>query len=600
MIHFSKAFAQIFFLMVILLWAGCANVVAPTGGPIDEDPPVVVRSTPSNYSTHYKGQDVRIWFDEFVELKNLRQNFLVSPPLENDPEVRIRGRSIIMQIEDTLAKNTTYNFFFGESIVDITEGNAIPNFQFVVSTGSYLDSLSVRGKVLNSLTHKPEEGIFVMLYDDVFDSVPMLKRPVYLSKTNKEGEFMITNMRQGEYLMFALKDMNANYLYDTPDEKIAFLDSLITPEFAGHIQQHVGQEEPEGEAEVERPGAEANGNGLIAPNDTLPGDTLLAPPAADIKNYTLYLFQEKDTVQRLVSAVPERKGKINLAFRSPVDSVTIRSYTDPLPEDWYIREYSKNRDTLGLWFAQAPSDTLYLEVSDRGVVLDSVVVSTTPRPARGRGAPREEDTPTLNITAPDISARKHPFFKNFTLRSQTPLAGFEADSLSLLVNDSVPVATDFRISGQASRTLVMLKELEPDTAYRLVAMPGALTDIFGAVNDTLTWSFKATTSADYGSFLVNLTISPDDNVPQYILQLLDDKWDVKEYKIIEDSGTYRFDYLAAGNYRLRLVYDTNANGIWDTGNYLKGIQPERVSVYHEQVQARLNWEVELIWGILPE
>ncbi|MFO7977675.1 MAG: Ig-like domain-containing protein, partial [Bacteroidales bacterium] len=219
-------------LLLVLGLFSCANPVAPTGGPVDEEPPQVVRSTPENYATNFQGGQVRIYFDEYVQLRDINNKLLISPPLETMPEIRLRGRSIIMNIEEELRPNTTYNFFFGDAIVDITENNPMLNFQFVVATGDFVDSLSVMGQVLDAFTLAPmEEGTYVMLYDEYYDSIPYKEKPVYLSKTNAEGDFWIHNMREGEFKVFALQDLNSNFIYDLPEERIAFLDSLVTPTF---------------------------------------------------------------------------------------------------------------------------------------------------------------------------------------------------------------------------------------------------------------------------------------------------------------------------------------------------------------------------------
>ena len=596
-----------FLIFVSIFLFSCANVVAPTGGPRDEDPPVVLRSTPPNYSTNYQGQDVRIFFDEFVELRNIRQNLLVSPPLENDPEVRIRGRSIIMSVSDTLRSHTTYNFFFGESIVDITEGNAIPNFQFVVSTGDYVDSLSVTGKVVNAQTLKPEEGVFVMMYDTIYDSVPMLERPVYLTKTSEEGDFMINNMREGEYMMFALRDMNTNFLYDNPDEEIAFLDSLVTPEYAGNIKLHRAIEEIE-EERTDIPGSDGNNdeaNGHTGINDTITigngfiSDTLdTLSIIKDMSFYTLYLFQEEDTVQRILSAVRAAKGKLNIAFRIPTDSVVVTEYINPFSEPWYMEEFNQSRDTLTLWISKHERDTLHLEIIDRGEIIDSVTVSMVRPAPRGRLAEPEEADKVeyLSISTPTVVSRNtHPYYQHFKLRSQTPIAGFDNNRFELYLSDTIPLEVMFEFDDEVQRTLKMNSLLEPDSSYRLFIPPGTLKDIFGNSNDTLEYSFKLNNPSSFGSVVVNLTIS-EATEGQYILQLLNDNMEqVIAEKIIKDAGTYHFNHLTASNFRLRLIIDENENNKWDTGRYLKRLQPERVIVYPDLVQARLNWEVEVMW-----
>ncbi len=597
-----------FLLILLFILYSCANVVAPTGGPRDEDPPVVLRSTPPNFSTNYQGQDVRIFFDEFVELRNLRQNLLVSPPLENDPEVRIRGRSIIMSVSDTLRANTTYNFFFGESIVDITEGNAIPNFQFVVSTGDYVDSLSIKGKVINALTHKPEEGVFVMMYENIYDSVPMLERPVYLTKTGKEGDFRINNMREGEFMMFALRDMNSNFLYDNPDEKIAFLDSLVSPEYFGTVSLQPEEEELQETEENEFMlndtinrainGAEGINDTLVNEADFITDLSDTLPEINDLSFYTLYLFQEADTVQRVLSAVRAAHGKLNIAFRIPADSVIVTEYQNPFPENWFMEEYNKKRDTLTLWFPVPDRDTLRLEISDRGIILDSVTVSMVRPAPRGRQAQQEDPDRIeyLSISAPTIASRNtQPFYQYFKLRSQTPIAQFDSTMFELYLSDTIPMEVSFEFEDKVQRTLKMTSLLEPDSAYRLFIPPGTLYDIFGNTNDTLAYTFTLNNPASYGSVIVNLSIS-EAYEGQYILQLLNDSMEeIVQEKMIMKGGTYRFDHLAAANFRLRIIVDENENNKWDTGRYLKGLQPERVIIFPDQIQSRVNWEVEVLW-----
>ncbi len=597
---------KLFIYIFVVVTASCANVVSPTGGPVDEEPPVMLKSTPPNYSAHYDGQDVRVYFNEYIQLDKLRENLLISPPLKYDPEIKVRGRSIIMSVSDTLLENTTYNFFFGESIVDITESNPIPNFQFVVSTGDYVDSLSVHGKVMNSFTLEPEEGVFVMMYDKKYDSVPMLERPVYLTKTNPQGEFSIMNMKEGEFKIFALRDMNSNFLYDNPDEEIAFLDSLIAPEYIGGLElRSEGEDMDKADSlntdqdnDVSEPGQTLPDNGF--PADSLRVDSMPQNLHTGFPYYQLYLFQEKDTMQRIASAAMTGKGKVNIAFRIPTDSVEIREYAEPFDEDWFIPEFNSSKDSLTLWLPDMERDTLELEISDRGHVVDSVTISLLQRPARGRTAARTEPDaePVLGIAAPTIAGKGiHPYFEHFFLRSQTPLNSFEGQLFELYLNDSIPQEASFSFSDTVQRKLTMDRLLEPDSTYLLFIPPGSITDVFGAQNDTLIFSFKTNTEASYGSLILNLGL-PEVEDKQFILQLLDEAMEeVVAEIVITGSDVYYFKHLAAANFGFRLIEDENKNGKWDTGHYLHGRQPEPVYIYPEKVQTRLNWEVEVLWDV---
>jgi hypothetical protein len=586
----------------------CANVVSPTGGPKDETPPKVIRSNPPNLSTNYDGGDVRIYFDEFVALENLRQNLLVSPPLNDDPEVKIRGKSIIMSVSDTLLEATTYNFFFGESVVDITEANAIPNFQFVVSTGDFVDSLSVVGVLRNAHTYLPEEGVFIMMYENIYDSIPYLERPVYLTKTNKEGEFQINNMREGDFLMFALKDLNSSFTFDDPTENIGFIDSLVTPYYIDPVQAISGDSIQTTDSLSNS--SEKTTNNLLPEPEEPPGsnisiDSLALDSINDISKVTyplfeLFLFQEKDTLQRVVSAYRESAGKVNIALRVPADSIRVRDYENIFTENWFLPEYNQTRDTLTLWLPDIEVDTLKLEISDGMNVIDSATVSLLERTSRGRFVSEDEPEQTfVSISASALESRNVlPWYKPFTLRSQTPLASFQNELFQLFLNDTLPIDIDFGFQDEIKRNLEMNSLLEPDSSYYLFVSPGAITDIFGNRNDTITYQFKVNNFDDYGTLILVLDLPVDSVATQYVLQLLDESLEkVVQEKIITESNSYNFSHLSASKFKVRLILDENKNGIWDTGKFLERRQPEKVFIFNETIETRLNWDVEIHWDL---
>jgi len=589
-------------LLLCIVLANCANVMSPTGGPRDEDPPEILRSNPPNYSPNYDGEQIRVYFDEYITLHNLRQQLLVSPPLENDPDIRVRGRSIIIDIKDELRPNTTYNIFLGDAIRDITEGNAIPNFQYVFSTGDYVDSLSLGGMVIDAYTLDPAEGISVMLYDDIYDSIPYKERPVYFAKTNKEGLFTISNMAEGEYLIFVLADVNTNFLYDLPNEKIAFLDSLVRPGFVAEEK-----EEEEGEREGGREeGREGEREGLPF--------------------YTLYLFQEADTVQRVTGTNIVKKGQIEFSFRVPFDSVCVRDLGGVLGDDWHIAEFNAERNKLTMWFSEPGTDTLFIELFDGIHSLDTITTAVRPRVPRGRTAEEMDVPEPLTITPSARRGRTIPYFMPLTIEASAPVESIDPEKITLMTEDSLALDVSFRFSDHVRRTLVMEPKPEQGQSYILEIMPGAFTDIFGTSNDTLLTNYAATTLEDYSVVTLNLgfnTATGIENISDayslsgdqgrfnpaagieneertafsYILQLTDRTGNIIHEKTVPGAGRYRFENLTAGSYGFRLIEDRNGNGKWDTGNYLKGIQPERVFVYTDTLQVRANWEDELSWEI---
>src|SRR5512133_3010997 len=210
--------------LTFLVFPRCAKQGTPiTGGDKDTIPPVLLKSIPQQGATHFKEKKVELFFNEYISLKNTQQEFLVSPPLKEKPVTKLKGKSVLIEIEDTLQPNTTYTLNFGGSITDFTEGNAIPNFEYVFSTGASIDSFTFKGKVYNSEDLKPsKDPVLVMLYSNLSDSAPYLERPLYAGRVSKEGNFILNNLRPDTFRVIALVDGNSNMKFDPPDEAIAF------------------------------------------------------------------------------------------------------------------------------------------------------------------------------------------------------------------------------------------------------------------------------------------------------------------------------------------------------------------------------------------
>ena len=201
-------------LISVLFISRCARVGAPPGGPKDEDPPKVKKSTPENYSVNFDQKTIKVDFDEYVLLKELNQKLIVSPPLEDKPNVRLKGKSMIIEIEEELHDNTTYTFNFNDAIVDNNESNPIVNYQFVFSTGQVLDSLKYGGGIIDAFNLQIPEEVYILMYDDLSDSVIYKSRPLYVSKADEKGNFLIQNLKADTFQIYALKDANMNVMYE--------------------------------------------------------------------------------------------------------------------------------------------------------------------------------------------------------------------------------------------------------------------------------------------------------------------------------------------------------------------------------------------------
>jgi len=225
----KKLISPILISIIILSTINCARVGSPIGGEKDVLAPEIIESNPDNYSKNFGSDIIEIEVNEFVRFDNLQQKLVISPPLDEKPEIFVRGKKIIIELgKQELKKNTTYTFSFYDAIVDNNEGNPILNYEFVFSTGNRLDSLSVNGIVLRAFDLEPEEeGVEVLLYDLLDDTIPQTTPPLYIGKTDKEGRFRINNVKADTFRIFAIIDGNRNHYFDQAGETFAFSDSIL-------------------------------------------------------------------------------------------------------------------------------------------------------------------------------------------------------------------------------------------------------------------------------------------------------------------------------------------------------------------------------------
>jgi hypothetical protein len=339
----------LFLLLVGLCW-NCAQQGSPSGGPKDKDPPVVIGSTPPNYSVRFAAKKILITFDEYIVLDNVNQELVISPPMEEKPEVKLRKKTIIIQFEETLKANTTYTFNFGSAIKDLHEGNKLLNFEYVFSTGDVLDSLSVKGTLRHAedLT-VPDEPVTIMLYEDLRDSVPLLDIPLYVGRSGDSGVFSVNNLRADVYKVFALKDGNYNFLFDLPTEEIAFLDTnlIVNAEFARRL--------------LEAAGTAADTSKIEA--DSIPD----RGPDYNSIYIDLMLFTEESEIQYLKDNSRDDRRMMQMIFARPLtDTFSFRVLGPGTGEGIELLDYfSARRDTLSLWIRDSvdyKKDTLILEV----------------------------------------------------------------------------------------------------------------------------------------------------------------------------------------------------------------------------------------------
>jgi len=213
-------------LIISLLLFSCAEQVPPSGGKKDITPPKAIKETPENYSTNFHFSRIEIKFDEFIQLNKGGGNIIISPRIDKKPKIELLGKIVRITFQEILQKNTTYIINFGSSIKDYNEGNELINYKYVFSTGKYIDSLQVSGKIENAFTKEKLKNIIVVLYKSTEDSI-LTKQPLYITKTNKDGNYNIENIKKGKYQIAALDDKNLNYIFDQETEKIGFMNKLL-------------------------------------------------------------------------------------------------------------------------------------------------------------------------------------------------------------------------------------------------------------------------------------------------------------------------------------------------------------------------------------
>lgn len=515
----------------------CARRGSPTGGPKDEKPPVLLFADPKSGVTQFNRNKIRLIFDEFVVIKDLRKQLIISPPMENFPIISPMSASkkLDISILDTLKPNTTYVFNFGSSIQDYNEGNPYSDFKYVFSTGNFVDSLKIKGKIKDAYKPKPDNFVTIMLYEyneNYKDSLVYKDKPTYVTNTLDSLEtFELNYLRKGKYILVALKDKNSNYRFDQKEDKIAFWNEPIS----------------------------------VEDNDTLPP-------------YELTLFKE---ILNYKPARPTQvsENRISFGFEGSTDSVKIKPIS-PIKGDFkYIISKEPKKDTLNFWFSPKQSDSLLFAVQ-KSQKIDTFKV-------------RLKNMKPDSLLISNSFSGELPMGKNFAWRSNIPILKVDTTKIKVFDKDSLQLPFKTKLD-ENKLEYSLLFDKKYNTSYRIEALPEAITDFFGNTNDTLRVNLKTKKLEDYS--ILKLTIKKELQFP-VILQLTNEKEDKTESELYFESAQkeYVFENINPGKYKIRIIEDKNKNKIWDTGNFLERIQPERILYYPNLLEIRANWEVEEVW-----
>ncbi|MEP7168151.1 MAG: Ig-like domain-containing protein [Bacteroidota bacterium] len=529
---------KLLFIPILFLFFSCANRVTPSGGKKDITPPKIISSSPKNFSTNFNSKEIEVEFDEYVQLTDLSKQLIISPLIDPLPEITANKKSLKIKFDKPLKENTTYTFNFGSSISDVHEKNILENFLLVFSTGDYLDSLSISGSVINAENLKTENGILVMLYKENDDSVPYKKIPDYFAKTDSSGRYKINNISNGSFKIFALKDKNNNYLFDTPDETIGFSDSLIV--------------------------------------------------MSDSSEADLKLFENPPAKLRLKNSTVEEQGKLRLVFNLRSENVKANALSLS-KNPWQSEEYSTNRDTLILWMNDTSRDSLKVVMMQNEQPFDTALFVLKKKSSL-KGIRAKTFFFNTNTFGGTLDAGQ-----DVKLSFTHPVEHIDESKVIFKKDSVVSPGINTSFSDSLKRNLTIKYNWKEKDFYELTFLPGAFKDIFSVENDTTKIAFQLKAATEFGSVL--LKIKTDEKSPNYILQLVNDKEEVVREKSFTSAGDINFEFLNPGTYRVKIIYDDNKNNRWDTGNYLKKTQPEKVIYYKDKLTIRANWDLEQEWDL---
>lgn len=525
--YFVKYLKIISVLFILLVITSCARRGNPDGGPKDETAPIMVTAKPPYETTNFDDDNIRIYFDEYIILKDITKQLVVSPPLKTPAIITPQGTAskyINIKILDTLKLNTTYTFNFGNAVQDNNENNKIESFKYIFSTGNYIDSLKTQGNVIDAYNKKTDKNINVVLYriDSTFnDSIVYKRKPDYVTNTLDSTLFKITNVKEGKYLVAALKEEANDFMFNSKTDQIGFLKDPIT----------------------------------------LPKDSILKLPIRFFKEVQPYKFRRAKEVT---------KGKIEFGFEGKQSNMKVHLLSK-VPEDFKaFSEFEKDKDTLNYWYTpNNVKDSLNFIVTNENFI-DTVTV---------RLRKKKIDSLTVNS---NVSRTLH-LNDTLFLNTNNPITKIDESKFSLIDADTVDVS--YELKKLHFNKLALLFKKQPKKGYIFKVLPKGIIDLYETTNDTLNYRFATKTTEDYGNII--LDIQKETNSP-VIIELLD-KGHVVKTVYLNTSKKVEFNLLPPKEYTVRAIIDENDNKKWDTGNYLQKIQPERIIYFEETFKLRPNW-----------
>ena len=565
-----------FLTIIIELISSCANVSQPTGGPRDTIAPIRILSIPLDKSVNFKGETITMEYDERIQTDNIKEQLIITPFIESDYEYFIKKNTIRLTFEEPFQDSTTFTLNFRESIQDITEGNPTKDNKFTFSTGTYIDSMSINGFVKKLLTYDTLDNIVIGLYQ-AHDTITIFNGPpYYFTELQEDGSYLIENIKNGEYLLYAFLDENKNLELETNNELYGFI------------------------------------------KDTIHLDTGLYTKNIDLISLDLTEFKKMTALA---------SGKyFDINFNKFIVDYTITPinnthsfYTCRAKENKSIRFYNnfENIDSLQIVFTAVDSinsilqDTLYVKFSESRRKKDEFKIELIPE---NNASIKTTFDVEIEFNKPILSTNNDSVFVQFDTTRIFNIHDslYSWNKFRNKLNFSIEIdrsladtvlARRERFEQQQKDSLAKAKEGNPQEkqqastkkkdipkANRGLQLYLGTGSFLSADMDTslaMGYNYKFLVPAEYGIQEINITTEFD----SFILQLTSEKFEI-EREVVNEKNVI-IDNLKPGNYKIRVLIDANNDGRWSPGNMIKQIEPEPVYIYPETIVIRADWRTSL-------
>ena len=526
-------------LSILFLFKQCANIQTPIGGAKDVTPPKILSVSPDSGALNVRTQKITFTFDEYVTVQNLNAQLIISPPLKEPYTYIIKGKKLILNLNQKLDSNTTYQYNFGDAIADNNEGNILSNYALVFSTGSHLDSLVLKGKVKDLLSGDPVPNCIVMLYENYTDSSLLKDRPYYITRTTDSGYYYFKHLKAGSFHLVALNDKNKNYRLD-PNEQVGFYKN----------------------------------NPVVPASQSIDMSVVEWVPSVPLK-----LKDQSTTLP----------GTYRLVFNRPLlplEEVNLRiNYFDHYKKPHIPQHLTDTRDTFLFYLAK------YTDTSTvRGLAIigsDSFPVNIKPKyfkPGRKTETIQKE---TFALPGPE----------GVTFKYSRPVLNISKER-SHLIKDSIEIANYEIIPGDIPSEFIIKYPFDGQTAYAFIMDSAFLTDFYGIPSDVDTVRLKVQSENNLGNLFINVERADTVDAPLFFQLIKSNK--VYREDVIESNSVLDIKYhnIGPGTYSFRYYYDLNKNKQWDGGNILQNIQPEPLILYPKKTEIRTKWTIEDVFILI--